>query len=130
MALLMGSALVMGSAAGRTRLHAEDDLRVLWLSAGRSELAVSVEGLWLCKGRRESDLRWHEVQQVQAVEATGLRRGSVRIEVFRTDGGVQVLGPFARAPAERWLQACGDAAREHGEQPLPLEGATGFALAQ
>lgn len=121
-------ALVVNSAAGRTRLHAEGDLRVLWLTAGRSELALSVQGLWLRRGRRQAELRWDEMQQVQAVPASGPRRGSVRIEVFDTDGDVHVLGPFARAQAERWLSACVEAATEAGRQPLALEGATGFAI--
>lgn len=121
-------ALVMNSAAGRTRLHAEGDLRVLWLTAGRSELALSVQGVWLRRGRRESELRWEEIQQVQAVAAPGLRRGSVRVEVFTPDGSVHALGPFGRAPAERWIAACAQAATEAGQAPLPLEGATGFAL--
>lgn len=117
----------LGTSA-KTRLHAEGDLRVLWLSAGRSELALSVEGLWLRRGRREAELRWEEIQQVQAVPTPGPRRGVVRIEIFDRAGGVDALGPFSRAPAERWLQACAQAATEHGEQPLPLQGATGFAL--
>jgi len=123
-------AVVTGSAGRRTKLHAEADLRVLWLVAGSSELALSVEGLWLSKGRNGTELRWEDIQQVQAVAVTGLhRRKDVRIEVFRTDGDVHALGPFARAPAERWLQACAEAAEEHGAQPLPLAGALGFALA-
>lgn len=120
--------LVMGTPANRTRLHAEGDLRVLWLSAGRSELALSVEGLWLRRGRRETELRWEEIQQIQASPTAGLRRGTVRIEVFTRDGNADALGPFSRAPAERWLQACAQAAMEHGETPLPLHGTTGFAL--
>lgn len=118
----------LGTPAKRTRLHAEGDLRVLWLSAGRSEVALSVEGLWLRRGRRERELRWEEIQQIQAVPAAGPRRGLVRIEVFDRNGGVETLGPFARAPAERWISACAQAATEHGEHPLGLQGATGFAL--
>ena len=120
--------LVMGTPANRTRLHAEGDLRVLWLSAGRSELALSVEGIWLRRGRKQTELCWDEVQQVQAAPVASPRRGAVRIEIFRRDGGADAIGPFSRAPAERWLQACAQAATEHGEQPLPLHGATGFAL--
>lgn len=120
--------LVMGASANRTRLHAEGDLRVLWLSAGRSELALSVEGLWLRRGRRQRELRWEEIQQVQASPVSGPRRGTVKIEVFTRDGDAQALGPFSRAPAERWLQACAQAAQEHGENPLPLYGTPGFAL--
>lgn len=120
--------LVMGTPANRTRLHAEGDLRVLWLSAGRSELALSVEGIWLRRGRKQTELRWEEIQQVQAAPSGGPRRGTVRIEVFRRDGAADALGPFSRAPAERWLQACAQAALEHGENPLPLHATLGFAL--
>lgn len=112
-----------------TQLRAEGDLRVLWLTAGRSELALSVEGVWLRRGRTEAELPWAVIQQLQAVSVNGpSRRRKVRIELFRRDQGFQTLGPFDRAPAERWVQAAADAAREHGEQTLPLEGALGFAL--
>lgn len=115
----------------QTRLYAEPDVRVLWLTAGRSELALSVQGLWLHHGRREAELEWHELQQVQVVPAGALsRQREVRVEVFARDGRVHSLGPFARGPAERWIQACAEAATERGEEPLPLEGAIGFALAQ
>jgi hypothetical protein len=112
----------------RTRLHAEPDLRVLWLCAGKSELALSEQGLWLRRGRREAELVWREIRQVQAVAGSVAGQGALRVEIFRRDGGAHVLGPFDRPPAERWLEACGEAAAEHGERPLPLQGAMGFAL--
>lgn len=121
--------VVMGSGGRGTKLHAEGDLRVLWLLAGRSEIALSVEGLWFRRGRRQGELLWSEVQQLQAVPAGGRRRGArVRVEVFDRDAGVHTLGPFARPQAERWVQACVQAAEERGERPLPLDGAIGFAL--
>jgi hypothetical protein len=112
-----------------TQLRAEGDLRVLWLTAGRSELALSVEGVWLRRGRAEAELPWAAIQQLQAVAVSGPgRQRKVRIELFRRDGTFQALGPYDRAPAERWIQAAAEAAREHGEATLPLEGALGFAL--
>lgn len=112
-----------------TQLRAEGDLRVLWLTAGRSELALSVEGIWLRRGLLEAELPWDVIQQLQAVAVNGpSRQRKVRIELFQRDDGFQTLGPFDRAPAERWVQAAADAAREHGEQTMPLEGAMGFAL--
>lgn len=122
-------AVVMGSRARGTQLHAEGDLRVLWLLAGRSEIALSVEGLWFRRGRRQGELLWSEVQQLQAVPAGGPRRSPrVRVEVFDRQGAVHTLGPFARPQAERWVLACVQAAEERGEQPLALDGALGFAL--
>lgn len=121
--------MVIRSRTRGTQLRAEGDLRVLWLTAGRSELALSVEGVWLRRGRTEAELAWAAIQQLQAVAVTGpSRQRKVRIELFRRDSGFFALGPFERAPAERWVQAAAEAAREHGEKTLPLEGAIGFAL--
>ena len=111
-----------------TRLYGDDELRVLWLTRGREELAVSSLGLWFRSGRRTAELVWTEVDQLQ-VEPVGRRaEGFVFVEVFPGGGKPCSVGPFAAPEATRWLRACREAAQEHGERTLDLDGAEGFAL--
>lgn len=112
-----------------TRLYGDDELAVLWLVRGRAELALSSEGVWARSGRQGEELEWKELAQVQGVPAT--RAGTtVLVQLFLDDGRARSIGPFARAEAARWLAACRQAAVEHGERALPLDGADGFALAR
>lgn len=111
------------------RLYGDDDLRVLWLTLGRQELALSVEGIWVRGGRRAVELAWSEVDQIQATPVGGRVMSSrVRVEVFTVEGPIHTAGPFPTPAAERWLRACAQAATEHGERLVPLDGAMGFAV--
>lgn len=112
---------------GRTELWTDPELRVLWLTRRNQELALSLDGMWLRRRRRTAELVWEEIAQVQAVPSRALAKG-VRIEVFLRNSHVHAVGPFPRLLATRWIAACAEAAREHGERPLRLDGAEGFAL--
>jgi hypothetical protein len=112
-------------ARGQARLYRDDELEVLWLVAGRHELALSSEGVWVRAGRRSADLPWSQLEQVQQ---SGLRRERCRIELFAVGGASYALGPFPSRFAEQWLRAAGDAAHRAGRGPLPIEGGVGFAL--
>jgi hypothetical protein len=110
------------------KLYGDDELRVLWLTRGKQELALSVEGLWLRTGRRSAELVWDELDQIQATRVgQPWMAPRVRVEVFRTDGSAYTVGPFPSAAAERWLRACAQAAAEHGETLLPVADGIGFA---
>ena len=117
------------------RLFGDDELRVLWLVRGRQELALSSDGIWLRSGRLGLDLTWDEVEQVQGVPLGRKENGAaMRIEVFRAPvndrkvGPVHTIGPFPGPESQRWLRACAEAALDAGRSPVPLEGASGFAL--
>lgn len=114
------------------RLYGDDELRVLWLSSGRREAALSADGVWLRTRRRTAELQWAELDQVQCTPVGLLpsRSAQARLDVFTVDGSVYAVGPFPRPLAERWVRACAHAASEHGERVLSLEGAAGFALAR
>jgi hypothetical protein len=109
----------------RPRLHRDEDLGVLWLSARRAEVALSREGIWVRAGRKDADLPWREIEQVQQSK---VRWERARIEVFRRDGSAYSIGPFPAAQGQRWVRAAGDAAVEAGLAPQRLDGAGGFAL--
>jgi hypothetical protein len=111
--------------ATEARLYREDDTGVLWLTAGRSELALSIAGIWLHVGRRTEDLPWAEISQVQRSD---VRRDRASVEVFITRGASRRIGPFPAAKAEQWVRAAGAAASQAGLEPLPLQGSPGFAL--
>lgn len=112
---------------GRTDLWTDPELRVLWLTRRSQELALSLDGIWLRRRRREAELVWEEIAQVQVTSSFGLSKG-VRIEVFLPNSGVHSVGPFPHVLASRWIAACAQAAHEHGQRPLALDGADGFAL--
>jgi hypothetical protein len=109
------------------QLRGDPELRVLWLSDGRQELALSAEGIWLRTGRREADLPWDDIDQVQ-LQPIGRRGRTAKVEVFRGDGTAYAVGPYPAPVAERWVRACVQAAREAGQGPLPLDGGFGCAL--
>lgn len=111
------------------RLYGDDELRVLWLTMRRQELALSVDGVWLRSGRRTADLAWEDIEQIQ-MSAVGARwlAPRVRIEIFSRDGRTHTVGPFPSAAAERWMRACAQAATEHGELLTAVSGGDGFAL--
>jgi len=119
----------MGLRRGDARLTVDEELRVLWLTQGSQELALSDDGVWLRSGRRAVDLEWQEIEQLQAVAIRGIRSGNRRrIEIFVRDGHVHVVGPFPSTDAERWVKACARSAADGGRRALPLEGAEGFAF--
>lgn len=108
----------------RTRLYADTDSRILWLSRRRAELALSDAGVWLRDGRREADVAWRDLDQVQVHRGGG--RGA-SVDVFTTDRAYRV-GPFPRREASVWVSACASAAAAAGCQVLALDGAEGFAM--
>ncbi|MDP9405300.1 MAG: hypothetical protein M3O86_01680 [Actinomycetota bacterium] len=111
----------------RARLYADDALRVLWLSQGRQELALSDAGVWLRSGRRQRDLPWAEIEQVQ-VRKLAFPGGSLAwVDLFTATEDHRV-GLFPAGVATSWVEACATAAAAAGHVPLPLDGASGFAL--
>jgi hypothetical protein len=112
-------------AKSRSRLFREDDLGVLWLTAGRAELALSSDGIWLKTRRQKAELLWSEIEQLQQAD---VRKDRARVEIFLVDGSAYSVGPFPAAQGQRWVRAAGDAAFESGCRPRGLSGAVGFAL--
>ena len=108
----------------RTRLYADTESRVLWLSRRRAELALSEGGVWLRDGRREADVPWPALDQVQVRPGGGW---GASVDVFTPDQTYRV-GPFPRREASVWVSACGSAAAEAGYDVLQLDGAEGFAM--
>lgn len=111
-----------------TRLYGDNELRVLWLTRGREELAVSSGGLYFRSGRRRSELTWDEVAQLQLSPVGRRAQGSALIEVFPRSGRPCAIGPFAGPEAERWLQTCREAAQAAPAPTVDLDGAVGFAV--
>jgi hypothetical protein len=108
----------------RTRLYADAESRVLWLSRGRAELALSRDGVWLRGRRGEADVVWDHLDQIQVV-AAGLGRS--HIDVF-TGSAVHRVGAFPERDASAWVAACAAAAEDAGYTYLTLRGAEGFAM--
>lgn len=107
------------------RLYRDEDLGVLWLTSGRSELALSTEGVWLRTGRTRRELAWGEVDQLQLGDP---RRARACVEIFAEDGHSYSIGPFPAALAEQWVRASTDVARRRGLAVRSLLEGVGFAL--
>ena len=108
------------------RLHAESERRVLWLTDGRREIAVSATGVHQRRKGVETAMAWDRIVQVQ-VTRVPLWPWRAWVDVF-TLSGDQRVGPFPRDKAELWTAACGAAARDAGYATLALSAASGFAL--
>jgi hypothetical protein len=107
------------------RLHRDDELDVLWLTCGRSELALSADGVWLRRGRRSADLTWDEVEQIQLGDPRG---DEACLEIFPRDAPPCAAGPFPVALATTWIASAGASAAAAQRRPRALDGAPGFAL--
>lgn len=108
------------------RLYADEDLRVLWLTRRRQEVALSAEGVWLRMGRHKVELRWDDVEQVQ-LSKVPLWPRRAWIDVFTTDADHRV-GPFPRQQVVLWLSACAAAVRDSGRTISEVAAGAGFAL--
>lgn len=111
----------------RARLYADEALRVLWLSQGRQELALSEAGVWLRSGRRRRDLTWDEIEQVQVHELSFPVGILAWVDLFTATEDNRV-GLFPATLATSWVEACATAAAAAGHSPKPLDGANGFDL--
>ena len=109
-----------------TRLYADEDLRVLWLTRRRQEIALSADGLWLRMGRHKVELRWDEIEQVQQSKVPLWPR-LAWIDVF-TGRADHRVGPFPRAKVVLWMSACGAAARDAGRSTAEVAAGAGFAV--
>jgi hypothetical protein len=106
-------------------LRQDADLGVLWLTAGRHELALSRTGVWVRAGARRADLPWVEIDQVQLGDVRGVR---ACVEVFTVAGRTYSMGPFPAPLAERWVRACADVAKREGVAARGLRDAVGLAI--
>jgi hypothetical protein len=111
----------------RARLYADDGLSVLWLSRGEQELALSADGIWLRARSRELELTWTEIEQVQMSPMRLFGPALAWVDLFTADTAERV-GLFPEPLAGSWVAAAAAAAGTAGCSPLPLQGATGFAI--